>query len=159
MERDRADPMKRTTAARTMFILLAKGLPGSRSLKVFPSWKAEVDTGAEDPTMAVLPYVYFVLHIASVTDHSLEGIKAVICQCIDEFDGIDTLCSERWGVWDLVAWAEEMGMAVETISPNYEKQRAAFAELYGLVEASRLKTPPCSVPGSKNQDIFVEEMG
>jgi hypothetical protein len=141
---DRADPMKKKSMARTVFASVAKGLPNSRSN---PHLDLE----------AVPSYVYVMLHLASISDHSLEKMKEVLTEVDTEFGGIDIMCGERWGIWDLAAWCEERSIAFETVYPTYDKQKAAFSELYILYATGRFKTPVITVPGSKEPDILKEE--
>ena len=142
---DRADPLKKDrTAARTIVTIQAKGLPGSRT----------------NPNMADNgnpQYIYITLAVVHVADSLLEGIKDVILNAHEVFDGLDALCGERWGIWDIAAWCEEQGIAFEPIHPSYDKQKAAFSEMHGAVSTGRFKMPPLVVWGSRNEDIFKEE--
>ena len=70
---DRADPMKRRSAARTMITFVGKGLPGSRTHPY-----------SYDEDASVPQYIYILLHIVSVTDHSLESMKEIIALCHTE---------------------------------------------------------------------------
>jgi hypothetical protein len=145
---DRADPLKITNrGAKTIFTCIAKGLPGSGS-------KPHIAD-----TQTVPNYIYIMLHLVDVTDHSLESLKEVILACHGEFGGIDRLCGERWGIWDLVPWCEEQDIPFEAVFPTYEKQRGAFSELYLVSSGCRFKCPPLGVMGNKEIDIFREEAG
>jgi hypothetical protein len=84
-------------------------------------------------------------------------MKEVLTAVDGEFGGIDIMCGERWGIWDLAAWCEERDIAFETVYPTYDKQKAAFSELYILYATGRFKTPVVVVPGSKEPDILKEE--
>jgi hypothetical protein len=144
---DRADPMKITNrGARTIFTCVAKGLPGSGSRPFIV-----------DDAKSVPNYVYFVVHVVNVESHSLEDLKDVILSCKTEFDGLDKLCGERWGIWDLVPWCEEQDIAFEAVFPTYDRQKAAFSELYLTATGGRLKCPHVGVWGSKETDILREE--
>lgn len=143
---DRADPMKVSNkGARTILTCVAKGLPGSGS-RPFLTEEGNIPN-----------YVYVYLHVANILDHSLESIKTVLQNIMDEFDGIDSICSERWGIWDLVSWFEEKGVKFEAIFPTYDKQKASFSEFYLLATGARLKCSPLGVMGSRSADIFREE--
>lgn len=143
---DRADPLKVTNrGARTIFTCIAKGLPGSGSRPFI----------LDDHT--VPNYVYFLLHIANVENHSLEELKDLILSCKKEYDGIEKLCGERWGIWDLVPWCETEDIPFEAVFPTYDKQKAAFSEMYLLATGGRLKSPITGVWGSKETDILQEE--
>lgn len=145
---DRADPMKESKkGAKTIFTCVAKGLPGSRTYG-----------NPYNEQGAVPNYLYIVLHIANVVNHSTEELKNIINFCKNEYDGIDSLCLERWGVWDIVNWAEENNIKVETVFPAYDKQKSAFSELFLAVSKGRLKCPVVYVAGSKENDILREEM-
>jgi hypothetical protein len=147
---DRADPLKSRTAARTMIVVVAKGLPGSLRQDRFLA----VDDGA------VPNYFYLLLHVHFVHDHSLEGMKTQLQRISDEYDGIDTICSERWGIWDLGEWTKDkLDTTIEMIpSATYDRQRAAFSEVYKLVDTGRLKGPPSGCAGTNGDDIIEEEM-
>jgi len=144
---DRGDPSATRGKARTITSVVAKGLPGSRS----------------NPHMTTLleaapRYVYFLLLLADVRNHSLDLIKEVLDLCNDEFDGIDSLCSERYGTWDMQGWCEDRNVTFETIYPNYGRQREAFNEFYNIAKAGLFKSPLTHINGSKKEEILLEEM-
>lgn len=142
---DRADPMKEQLGARTIFSLLAKGLPGSRS----------------NPYKSVgeaTKYIYYLLGLWSLTKHTLEEIKAIIKEAHETFDGLDFLTVERWGMWDLLPWCEENQIKFEPVYPSYDKQKAAFTELFLAVRDGRFKSPPVPIMGSKDMNIVQEEL-
>lgn len=145
---DRADPLKlnKMAGARTIVTIVAKGLPNSKN---------NTDAYIEDGS--VKKYIYFLLHLAHVGSNELDDIKFVLKSAVDELDGIDALCSERWGMWDMMEWCEANEIMLETMSPTYEKQRIVFAELYNLYKNGLFKTPKLRVSGSKGDDILVEE--
>jgi hypothetical protein len=144
---DRADPLKGTRlGARTIFSCIAKGLAGSRSN---PFLRTDETT--------IPKYIYFLLHLVNVESHSLEDLKKEIMACHEEFDGLDVMCGERWGTWDIVPWCEEHDIAYEPIFPTYDRQKGAFSEFYLAISTGRFKTPQICVPGSKKDDILKEE--
>lgn len=145
---DMADPMAIRSNARTMFSLVAKGLPSSRSNPVV------FDDSGKIPV-----YIYLLLYLVNITNHSLEDLKKIMDLCHDEFDGIDALCGERWGIWDLAPWCEERDILFEAVYPTYDRQKEAFKELYISTSQGRVKTPKIVVPGSKSDNILKEEMG
>jgi hypothetical protein len=142
---DRADPLKKDrTAARTIVTTIAKGLPSSASNPFI------ADNGNPQ-------YIYIVLSVNHIADSLLEGIKDCILEAHETFDGVDAICGERWGIWDMAAWCEEQGISFEPIHPSYDKQKAAFSEIHGAISTGRFKIPPLVVWGSKGEDIFKEE--
>lgn len=145
---DRADPLKvnKLAGARTIITLVAKGLPNSKN---------NPDAYLEDGT--VKKYIYFLVHLTHIESNDLNDIKFVLKKAVDELDGVETLCSERWGMWDMGDWCEENDIILETISPTYEKQRLIFSELYNLYKNGLFKAPKLHVPGAKHDDILVEE--
>ena len=146
---DRADPMKESKlGARTILTCVAKGLPGSRT-----HYKPYDEQGAAPN------YLYLLLHLANIESHSTEDIKDAISTCHEEYDGIDTLCGERWGAWDINTVCEEMGIKFEIIFPVYAKQKAAFSEVFLSVQKGRFKAPTVYILGSKENNILTEEMG
>lgn len=143
---DRADPLKNeSTVARTMMTVMAKGLVGSRT---------NVYACSDDGNPR---YMYFVLGLVQIGNSSLDNIKNVILEAHDIYKGIDAVCGERWGLWDIAPWCEEQNILCELIHPSYDKQKAAFSELYGVIASGRFKIPPSGVWGTKEQDIFKEE--
>lgn len=144
---DRADPMAQDGEARTINVYVAKGLPGSRSNKKFYLEMTDVPE-----------YVYFLVYVDHVVDSSLEGIKNSLRMIYNSFDGIDSFCAERWGIWDLAPWCEDLDIVFEAIFPNFEKQRKAFSEIYTIARSGRLKSPIVYVQGSQSENILEEEM-
>lgn len=143
---DRSDPMAKDSMARTIVTIVAKGLTGSRTSR-------NMINKGEAPN-----YIYFLLQLAHIPDATLEGIKAVLGEAYWEYDGIESLCSERWGAWDLASWCEEKEIQFEAIFPSFEMQRKAFSEFYLIITDGRLKSPTIVVPGSKHENILHEEM-
>ena len=143
---DMADPMAIHSHARTILTLTAKGLVGSRS-----------NPYLYDIEGAVPHYVYFLIHAVNVESHSLEIIKGIVEDISTEFDGLDVLCGERWGLWDMGPWCEERAILFEAIYPTYDRQKETFKELFNLMSDGRLKVPPLAIPGDKTDDIWKEE--
>lgn len=145
---DMADPMAVRSKARTILVMIAKGLAGSRS-----------NPYLYDVEGAVPHYIYFLFHAVDVEKHSLEKVKDLIDVAGEEFDGIDTMCGERWGLWDMSQWCEERDIIFEALYPTYDRQREAFKEVFTLLDQGRLKIPSLAVNGSKSEDIWKEEAG
>ena len=143
---DMADPMAVRSNARTILTVTLKGLPGSKSN---PHLYLMENVNPE--------YIYILMFAASVQDHSLEQMKLLMDAVNNEYDMMDTLCGERWGMWDLTAWSEERFIHFEAIYPTYDRQREAFKELFGVVAKGRFKSPTVNIAGSKEEDIFREE--
>ena len=143
---DRAQPMKMRTSARTIFVVIAKGLAGSRS-------------SLGSSALAVPNYIYLLLHLSAIPDHSVEGLKAEILMANDEYDGVDLVSSETWGVFDMVEWCENIGLTLDMVTNTYPKQVAAFTELYQVISTGRFKAPPTAIPGSRSTDVLIEELG
>ena len=145
---DRADPMKeKMDGARTIVAIVAKGLPGSRS-----NPKIAFDTDA------INKYIYINLGIMHVADSSLESIKDIVNQAEEEFEYIDSFCSERWGMFDIGPWLQEKDVEPEILHPSPAKQMESFSELFIVVKNERFKTSPIAYNGSKSPDILMEEM-
>jgi len=145
---DRSDPGADDPQARTIVTGIAKGLPGSLSKRMLP-------TDFEDPEE--IPYIYFLIHLDFIKDASLEGIKSSLGIVYNEFGGIDTLCSERWGAWDLAPWCEKREIKFETVFPSYERQKKAFNSLYMSMNTGNFKSPRIYVPGYFHDNILYEE--
>lgn len=146
---DRADPMKADlmAGARTIITLVAKGLPGSRSNPFLLDEESEVHK-----------YMYFVIDVNHVQENDMNTIKKVVEDYIVDYDGVDTLCTERWGMWDIGEWCEELGITFEAITATYTLQCAGFSELYNLLMTGRIKSPRVNVPGTRDNDIIREEL-
>lgn len=142
-----------------MYAVLAKGLIGSRTnpnagVVMMP------DPGVFDDKESIVTqvsYIYFLLYLAQISDHSIERLKSEIYLTNSEYE-IDTFCGERYGLIDSVTWLSENDIEVEIVSATYPKQREASTEFYGIVSTGRFKSPPIVIPGSKNDDILHEEM-
>ncbi len=147
---DRADPMKRNISegARTILSLVAKGLPGSKS-----NYMAYMQKDNQ-----VLKYMYFLIGLTHVQFSDMNTIKQVIENWSDELGGVDSLCTERWGMWDIGTWCEDNDMIFVPITSSYTLQRNYFSELFSLVNTGRFKAPELVVKGTNKDDILVEEM-
>ena len=143
---DRADPMKTRTAARTIVTIIAKGLMGSRT-NPFPVDEAEAPR-----------YLYALLHLADIEDHSVEVVQDTLIAAKQEFDGIDTFGTERWGAVDLVNWCKDNQIMANIYYPTYSRQRTMFGELYLAYKMGRFKTPRVWVRGNKEDDVLKEEI-
>jgi len=142
---DMADPYSIKGKARSIVVAFAKGLIGSR----------------DNPYSAdsLSPkYIYFLLSLNVAEKNSIDNIKDILEEIDSEYSGIDTLCSERYGIWDMGKWSEEKNIGFEPVFPNYERQREAFKEYYNAIKEGRLKSPEIYISGSKNRDIYREEL-
>jgi hypothetical protein len=146
---DRADPLKSdlNRGARTIIAVLAKGLPGSRT-------NIHIDTTSSKATH----YIYCLVHLYHVVMSDMNTIKKVLEQIDMEYGGINTFCTERAGMWDIEEWCEDLSIYGEIVAPSYSRQRDAFSEFYLAISEGRFKTPPTCVKGSKEDDIFSEEL-
>lgn len=144
---DFGDPYATSGLARTITGALAKGLPGSRS-------NPHLFLNQE----AAPPYVYFLMHLVNVEDHSLDSVKEILDTLDVEYDGIDSFCSERFGAWDVANWCEDRGIYFEPVFPSYQRQKEAFNQFYNAIEKGRFKLPALAVNGSKKEDIVREEL-
>ena len=141
---DRADPMKKSKSpAKTIVTIIAKGLANSRSSRAIVE--------------AAPQYIYFLLHMTSVVEHDLETIKNVILAAHTEYNGVDTLCAERWGMWDITKWCEEEDIKSDIIYPTYEKQKTIFTEFFTAWKEGRFKAPAVGIQGQKGDFLFQEE--
>jgi hypothetical protein len=145
---DYGDPYAVRGLARTLVVVLAKGLPGSRSrpLEVLLT----PDTAPK--------WIHLVLLVRNVEDHSGDIVKALFEEAHEEFGGLDVMCSERYGAWDMEKWCEERDIEFQPIFPTYDRQRDAFKNVLEAVREGRFKCPELPIPGSKKEDIRDEEM-
>jgi hypothetical protein len=145
---DYGDPYAVRGLARTIVVVIAKGLPGSKSN---PHIHLALQTAPK--------YLYSLLVVEEIPDHSGDTVKKILEEANEEYDGIDVLCSERYGAWDMEKWCEDRDVEFQPIFPTYDRQRDAFKQVLEAAREGRLKCPPLSVPGSKKEDIRDEEMG
>lgn len=147
---DRADPMKQdiTKGARTIITLIAKGLPGSKNN---PSILLMKDT-------TVLKYMYFLIDLKHVQHNDIDSIKKVVEGYIEDYDGVDALCSERWGMWDMGNWCELNEIEFFPLTASYPVQKEGFSEMFIICKEGRFKTPEIVVRGSKSDNILEEEI-
>lgn len=139
---------KKTTGARTMMVYVAKGLAGSRSDYTLFTDKERINK-----------YIYIILGVKHCATSTIEEIKSEILIADEEYDGVEVVCSERWGMFDIITWCEERNIEIELISPTVDKQREGFGELYLAVSNGRIKVAPIGYYGSKQKNILMEEMG
>jgi len=144
---DMADPMSIRKEARSIVVILAKGLPGSRS-----------NPYSFTSTLADPRYVYFILHVGNLSGHSIPDVKKLLDELDTEYRGLDQVCCERYGAWDLSEWCDERDINFDPVYPNYDRQREAFNELFKTFEEGRIKCPEVVIPGSKKGDILREEL-
>lgn len=145
---DFGDPYAVRGLARTITLVVAKGLPGSRSN---PHMYMTAETAPK--------YLYCALVVENVADHSGDAVKAILDEAHTEYDGIDVICSERYGAWDMESWCEERDIEFQPIFPTYDRQRDGFKQVLEATREGRFKCPVLAVAGSKKEDIRDEEMG
>lgn len=144
---DFGDPLAVRGLARTILTVIAKGLPGSRSK---PYTFLDEETAPK--------YIYFVLHVALIENHSADIAKEILEEVHEEFDGLDSFCGERYRLENFEDWCKSRDIAFEAAYPNYERQKEAFKEFLLAVKEGRWKCPSLVVAGSKKEDIRDEEM-
>lgn len=144
---DFADPMAIRKKARSIYTLILKGLPGSRT-----------NPYVFDMEQSALKYIYFLIRLVNASNHTVNLLKEIIDEDHEQLDGIDTLCCERYGSWDMVNWCEDREIAFEPIAPTYGRQREAFKEYYTLVNEGRFKRVGVPIQGMNEEDLFEEEM-
>jgi hypothetical protein len=144
---DFGDPYAQDGRARTILTLVAKGLPGSRSNPNV--WLQDI---------ASPPYMYFIIGFFLIKDHSLGKVKELLDAAHNEYEGLDSYCSERFGNWDVQAWCEERNIQFEPVFASYDRQKECFKGFYEIVDEGRLKSPTIRVPGSTGNNILSEEL-
>ena len=143
---DMADPMSIRSNARTILTFVLKGLAGTRS-----------NPNIYNQELGNPEFIYFLMYAADIEGHAMETMKQILEAVHDEYDGIDAICAERFGAWDLEPWCAERDIQFEAIYPTYDRQREAFKEFFTLVEKGRFKAPPVPIQGTKRDDILREE--
>ena len=132
--------------ARSIFSLIAKGCVGSQKM------------GFSYTDVNALEYIYFLIGLDVVEPNTLKQMKDIIIRCNDEFDDVDSICTERWGMFDFMEWCEENQFPNEAIQPSYNRQRTFFGELYTAIAKGNFKSPFINIPGSRGIDILKEEL-
>lgn len=145
---DYGDPYAVRGLARTIAVVLAKGLPGSRSRPI--EALLVPDTAPK--------WLYVALLVANIEDHSGDIVKGHFEQAHEEFGGLDVMCSERYGAWDMEKWCEQRDIEFQPIFPTYDRQRDAFKQVLEATREGRFKCPELVIAGSKKDDIRDEEM-
>ena len=145
---DFGDPYAVRGLARTIAIVIAKGLPGSKS-----------NPHLYLTQLTAPKYLYCLLVVEEISDHSGDTVKAIFEEAHDEYNGIDVICSERYGAWDMEVWCDERDIVFQPIFPTYDRQRDAYKQVLEAAREGRMKCPPLALPGSKKEDIRDEEMG
>ena len=150
---DLADPLAIRKKANSIMTIIAKGLPNSKT----------------DPQLMVLnekemvsaKFVYFIVGFYVLETHTpINDIRSKLDQVLLMYDGIDMVCGERYGLWDLATWCEDNDIPFDPIYPNYERQRAAFNHLYSTMYLGLLKAPTIPHMGIKGEaDLLREELG
>jgi len=143
---DFGDPYAIRGYARSILTVVAKGLPGSKST---PSLGFLNEKASK--------YIYILLYITNIEDHSLDSVKNELDELHNEYDGLDTFCSERFGAWDVGTWCIDRDITFEPIFPTYARQKEAFKEVLIATKEGRFKAPPIPIAGSKTDDILREE--
>jgi len=143
---DFGDPFALNSPAKTILVVVAKGLPGSRSSPY------QFVAGQSDPR-----YLYLVLYVTAINKHDHGLVKQELDVIHTGFEGVDVLCSERYGAWDIQGWCDDRGIDFQPIHPTYDKQKEAFKAVLEPVRDGRYKCPPTGVPGVKKRDIIQEE--
>ncbi len=147
---DRADPMKQNlfVGAKSIVSFIAKGLPGSRS---------NPDTYMVKDSQ-VVRFFYWIISMCHIERNDIDTIKEVVERGCDIWDGVETLCGERWGMWDIEDWCEVNNITFEPVTGSYQKQKECFSELYHLVQTGRLKSTDVGIRGVNSEDILQEEL-
>lgn len=156
---DLADPLKDdlTKGARTILVVLAKGLPGSLSDPDLHRKLTENSVSLEEKNKR-LKYIYFLCHLVHVESNEISDVKFAIDNVAYTLGQIQTICGERWGASELRNYAEEEVISLELISPTYERQRAGFNMFYLSTSTGFFKSPQVAVPGYSGNNILDEEM-
>jgi hypothetical protein len=144
---DFGDPYAVAGLARTILVVVAKGLIGSRTNPYLSLTEGET-----------AKFLYVVLLALNISNHSVDLVKDMLEIAHNEYGGIDSFCSERYGTWDMEKWCKDRGIAFTPIFPTYERQRDGFKEVLMAVREGRWKCPELSLQGSKGEDLRDEEM-
>ena len=107
---------------------------------------------------AAFKYVFILLSLRVIESHSLDEVKDEIDFYGEEYDGVDVLCGERYGAWDMEKWCEERDIKFIPVFPNYNKQLEAFKELFLAMKEGRYKIPTVEIPGSTTGFVLTEEL-
>jgi hypothetical protein len=143
---DFSDILAMEGTAKTILSIVLKGLPGSKTDPYYYSRQGLTPR-----------YLYVLFYMLHVENNSVEDMKQILEDADAEFDGVDVLCSERYGAWDMVKWCEDHEVKFEAVSPTYVRQKASFTELYNAAKEGRYKCPKVPIVGMKQNDLHREE--
>jgi hypothetical protein len=145
-----ADSLKddKTIGARSILTAVIKLLPGSRSN---PMMHVDAEEGKLD-------YRYFLVYLKHLIGSTIDEVKFELDILLQTYGKIHTLCSERYGMADIMAYADEHEISVELVATTFAVQRQAFNELHLAARFGRLKAPMVPVPGYESDNVFTEEL-
>jgi hypothetical protein len=144
---DFGDPFAVRGLARTMVSVIAKGLPGSRTN---PDLYLRQSASPQ--------YVYLMLVLARIKDHSLNVVKQILDKAHEDYEGIYTYCSERYGNWDIATWCDDRDITFTPIFPSYDRQKESFKGMHEAIKEGRFKSATIGVHGSKKENVIEEEL-
>jgi hypothetical protein len=150
---DRSDPLATRSSAQTVLTCVAKGLPGSRS-----NPQKFIDISKEDYDAPDYVHVLIGIHVSNSSNSN--DLQKIISGWADEYSGIESFSSDRYGVSDLAGWltSEEIVEKPEVVHFSQQKQQEVFSILYNTVAYGRFKMPRIHIVGAKESDILVEQL-
>ncbi len=146
---DRSDALKKTERenARTVITAVVKGLPGSRGM-------SKQDQNNQD-----LLYVYCLVGVFVVEDHMDLGVLDVFKTVHKNLGHIDMACGEHFSMANIKAYCDSEKIPMLIVYPSLNKQKEGYVAFGNKVRAGLFKAPDIPVHGSRQVDIFREEMG
>ena len=153
---DRNDPLSTTSAAQTALTCVAKGLPGS---KTDPTRFMQ---GLSDTTVST-DYIYVILSAKVLPRTALTtDVQAIISKWEQEYEAVESFCSDRYNVSDLVGWLKDNTIVdkPEVLHYVYEKQKEVMRIMHECMRTGRLKKPrlaDSTVYENSNWDDLLQE--
>jgi len=145
---DKSDPMKYTKrlSARTAVCWLAKGLPDS------------MNSNRRELNKADLDYMYVQLGTA-IVDNSMDlGIQVILKHVQTAFGSIEMVTGEMFGMIGIKTWCDQNEIPFQAWNSSLERQRVGYSALISAITTGRFKSPSIPVQGSRESDIFREEL-
>ena len=145
---DRSDPLKikGRENARTVVSAVLKGLPNTKGLNKQLLNKQD------------LLYLYVLAGIFVVEDHMDLGVLSAIKTINKNLGHIDMACGEQYAMANIKAYCDSKTIPMMTLHPGLNKQSIGYVAFGSKVRAGLFKAPMIPVAGSRQKDIFREEM-
>lgn len=132
--------------ARSTFVALLKGLPGSLNMSKFQ--KSETD----------IKYLYFLANVSIIKDNQPWTMAETARRVKNSLGHVDMMTGENHAITPVIAMCKNLGIPQIVVNQNRANQAIAMNEIITAVNTGRFKSPRVPVYGSRSSDILREEM-